>query len=191
MNLRSATVLLFLSSLACGCSTLGTAEVQVETGNQPTGFLSRPMVLTTASDDSVRQVAQRICDNVKPGSEANITFVGKVPGPGPINVADWGRYRYDCEEVLRPARHAPAPATATVPTAPRAAPAIASPSTSANPAATSGSDVAEQHRRDCQRQQGSYQICLGSCLLGSGSPAGAVEAECGQRCASLAPVGCN
>lgn len=176
-----------------GCSFVGESAVHVETGNQTTGFLTRPITLTTSSDQSVQEVAQRVCDGVKPGSVAAITFVGKVPGPGPINISDWGKYRYDCQPFV--AAGARAPVSAGVPaSAPAAAPASAAPATAA-PAAPAGvsalTEAQEQHRRECQRKQGAYQVCVGSCLASSSSASGVVEGECAQRCAAQAPNGCN
>jgi hypothetical protein len=190
-------VLLFAAVLVLGaCSTVGETEVRVETGNQTSGFLTRPLILTASSDESVQEVAQRICDNVKTGSTARIAFVGKVPGPGPIHIADWGKYSYTCG----PVPVAATPATAVVPPAvPAAAPAGAATAAvpAPQPAATTPSGTAvlteaqEQHRRECQRKQGAYQICVGSCLASSSSASGVVESECAQRCAAQFPSGCN
>ena len=183
---------------AGGCAFMGESAVHVETGNQTSGFLTRPLTLTTSSDESVQQVAQRICDNVKPGSTAAIAFVGKVPGPDPISIADWGKYRYDCmpaapvraaAPVAAPAAvAAPVPASPMLPVA--AAPAPAVPPASA-PSAGPLTEAQEQHRRECQRKLGTYEICRGSCLASSGSSSSVVEGECAQRCAPQAPVGCN
>jgi hypothetical protein len=153
----------------------------------------------------VQQVAQRICDNVKPGSSAVIAFVGKVPGPGPINISDWGKYRYDCTSAAPVRAPAPAPVRVAAPAAATAAPAAIAPPPAVAPAAAPAqavvpspvapamapTDAQEQQRRECQRKQGAYQICTGSCLASSSSASGVVEAECAQRCASQLPAGCG
>lgn len=178
MQSRSAALLFFCVATISGCAFVGREQVVVETGNQPSGYLSRPMGLTLSSDESVQEVAQRICDNVKQGSTAQVSFVGKVPGPGPLDISDWGRYRYDCESGVRARPPLPAVVASPVP------PAVASDSSPAM-------QEDDPHRRECQRQQGTYQICLGSCMLSSTSASGAVAAECQQRCESKLPVGCN
>jgi len=206
-----AVWVLSLIAAAAGCSTTGKMAVHVETGNQSSGYLSRPLVLTTSSDESVQLVAQAICDNVKPGSDARITFVGKVPDPDPLSVGQRGRYRYDCQAPVRvmtqPAPVMPGAAVAAATTtaapavpaaaaplapAPPLAPAAAAPPGAAATALAPGTaDATEEYRRQCLRQQGAYQICLGSCALGSTSPAARVEEECRQRCLSLQPAGCG
>jgi len=210
MRHRNAVLIPSLLVLVSGCGFMGESTVRVDTGNQQIGYLSRPLQFTFSSDESVQQVAQRICDNVKAGSYAKITFVGKVPGPGPFDLADWGRYRYDCEgpAIATPrvptVTANPAPAIAAPPAPAVTAnpvPAIATPAVpvvTANqetPVPASGPSVDpekdEQHGRDCQRQKGTYQICLGSCVLNSTSPAGVIAGECQQRCAPQMPAGCN
>jgi hypothetical protein len=188
MRLRDAVLLFACVAIAAGCSFLGQSEVHLESGNQPSGFLTRPMTITTSSDASVQEVAQRICDGVKPGSLAQIAFVGKVPGPGPIEISEWGKYRYDCQAVAQP-RAAAAAAAAPPPAipAPPAPPAFVP----APPPALPLSDAQEQHRRECQRKRGTYQVCEGSCLASSSSSSLVVEAECAQRCAPQLPQGCN
>ncbi len=171
---------------ASGCTTMGKAAVNVETGNQPTGYLTRPMGLTAASDESVGEVAQDICDNVKRGSTAKITFVEKVPGPGPFDLADWGRYRYDCESG---GTVAPAPAHRTV-AAGAVAPATAvAPAPAGEPAATGSRETPQ--KRACVLQQGVYHVCLGQCMLDSSSPPETVTAECEQRCTPQNPMNCK
>jgi len=194
--------------IVSGCSFMGEAPVRVETGNQQSGYLSRPLQLTFSSDESVQQVAQRICDNVKAGSNAKITFVGKVPGPGPFDIADWGRYRYDCEgdTVAKPPLPAVTANPVTVATpSPRAVTAnpetIGTPSpraVTANPvpvaeASRPGQDTGanEEQGRECQRQQGAYKICLADCVLNSTSPSRVIAGECQQRCTPHIPAGCN
>jgi hypothetical protein len=179
---------------AGGCAFMGESAVHVETGNQTSGFLTRPLTLTSSSDESVQQVAQRICDNVKPGSIAAIAFVGKVPGPDPISFADWGKYRYDCTSAapVRAAAPVAAPAAVAAPVpAPSMLPAATAPAVPPASSAAPLTDAQEQHRRECQRKLGTYEICLGSCLASSGSSSSVVEGECAQRCAPQSPVGCN
>jgi len=195
MRVRNAIFLCLVAVAVCACASVGTAEVRVESGNQPTGFISRPLLLTTSSEESVRLVAQDICDNIKPGSDADITFVGKIPSPNPVSLGDWGRYRYECHDAPPPVRRTYArPATvAPMPASPATAAAAPAVPKSAVPAggAAIGLDTDEAHRRECQRQQGSLQICMGSCLLGASGSSANVDAECRQRCASLNPVGCQ
>lgn len=167
-----------LVAAVSACSFVGETQVRVESGNQTTGYLSRPLTLTPSSDASVDAVAQRTCNGVKPGSVAEVTFVGKVPAPDPISLGDWGRYQYTCVSSV-PARPAAAAAPAALPAPPPPAP--AAPLT----------DAQEQRRRECLRQQGNYQICMGTCLASSASPSILVEAECTQRCAPKAPTACN
>jgi len=136
--MRGRSPLLVLVLAAGGCTTLGTAEVRVETGNQSTGTLIRPLLFTASSDDSIQRVAQDICDNVKRGSTAAITFLGKVPSPEPISLADWGRYRYECVGATAPARPA-TPAAAPRAAAPTALSAPAASATAAKSAAPAAS----------------------------------------------------
>jgi hypothetical protein len=200
---QTALVLLGVAGLA-GCSVLGDAAVNVETGNQPVGYVSRPLSFTTSSDESVQHVAQRICDNVRPGSYASVTFAGKEPAPGPLDPTDWGRYRYECQTTINAApataSAAPAPAPAAPPAVPAPVPAPAAAVTpapvpapiaaaAAVPLAPAAAD--ESHRRECQRRQGAYQVCLGSCLLNSTSPSAVVASQCEQSCAPNQPVACN
>jgi hypothetical protein len=175
---------------------VGTAEVHVETGNQTTGYLSRPLMLAASSDESIRLVAQGICDNLKAGSNAKIAFVGKVPNPGPAG-PDWGRYRYDCESTVAPmppAHVAVVAAGAPASTAPASVPSATAPPTApatAAPAAAAPSAVGdEQHFRPCVLLRRAHHRCLGNCMIDSTSPPQAVAAECRQRCASKEPVGC-
>jgi len=119
---RSTVLVLSFVAVLCGCSFVGRSEVRVETGNQTTGYLSRPMGVTLASDESVEEVAQKICDNVKAGSEAKITFVGKIPGPGPFDFSDWGRYRYECLAPAVAANPSPAVKTSSVVPSPASEP---------------------------------------------------------------------
>ncbi len=195
MRVRNAILLCSVVVAICACASVGTAEVRVESGNQPSGFITRPLLLTTSSEESVRLVAQGICDNIKPGSDADITFVGKIPSPSPVSLGDWGRYRYDCHDAPPPVRRSYArPASAVpVPALPASAAAAPAAPNTAIPAGgtATGLDADEAHRRQCQRQQGSLQICMGSCLLGTSGSSANVDAECRQRCASLNPVGCQ
>ncbi len=195
---KGAALLLSLVAAVSACSFTGKAEVRRESGNQRTGYLSRPMQLTTSSDESIEQVAQGICDNVYPDSTAKITFIGKVPGPGPIDLADWGRYRYDCErEIKAPAAAAPRgqAAIAAPPVVPAAAPVRAAGVSAkvegpAVPVPVAAGDEAQ--RRECLRVKGLYQICLGSCLLGASGAVANAESECLGQCAAKAPAGgCN
>jgi len=186
--LLSAVGAIVLAATLGGCAFVGESEVRVESGNQPSGTLSRPMTITASSDEAVEKVAQRICDSVRPGSTAAVTFVGKIAGPGPIDVSDWGRYHYDCSAPVAPAARSPAPPP-LAPPAP-AVPVAATPAPAPRPAVPL-SEAQEQHRRECQRKQGTYQICVGSCLASSSSASGVVEAECAQRCAAQSPVGCD
>jgi hypothetical protein len=177
MHYRNAAVIAAMVAMLSACSFMGQSAVRVETGNQPTGYLSRPLLLTASSDESVQQVAQRICDSVRPGTTARTAFVGKVPGPGPLDLASWGRYRYDCDAISAgtvPARLAPAASSAAL-------------------AGDARADTAKEdlQKRECQRQQGALQVCLGSCLMGSTSAAGVVEEECRQRCAPKVPASCH
>lgn len=177
------------AQLLSACTALGRTEVRVESGNQTAGYLSRPLSLTASSDESVQQVAQGICDNVRPGSSAHIVFVGKVPGPGPVDLAAWGRYRYDCELAsaaakLLPGQSTPPPSTFTVAGAGAAAPAAAK-----IPLAIA--DQTDKHRRECLLQRGSYHICLGNCILNSTSAVESVVAECQQRCITGTSADCN
>jgi hypothetical protein len=201
MRHRNPVLLCTVVAVLCGCSFLGDSAVHIETGNQTSGFLTRPLTLTASSDESVQDVAQRICDGVMPGSVASIAFVGKVPGPGPVSISDWGKYRYDCQPFVPAgsmppvnARAAP-PATAgtagVAPVVPAAAPGAAASMPAPQAGAAILTDSQEQHRRECQRKQGAYQVCVGSCLASSSSPSGVVETECAQRCTAQAPVGCN
>ena len=197
MGLRHVLALSACLGIIAGCSLVGVSEVRVESGNQPSGYLTRPLTITASSDASVQEVAQRICTNVRPGSVAQVVFVGKVPGPGPIDISDWGKYHYDCQAVA--ATPAPIVARAVVAPAPAVAPAAASDSSAvappvARPAPVPAlplTDAQEQHRRECQRKQGTYQVCVGSCLASSSSSSLVVEAECAQRCAPQLPDGCN
>jgi hypothetical protein len=191
MRFREALIPIACMALAGGCSFVGDYEVHLESGNQPSGFLTRPMTLTASSDASVQDVAQRICSNVRPGSVAQVVFVGKVPGPGPIDLSDWGKYRYDCQAAAVPAL---VPSAAVAPSAPVAPPAAMPAPTLAAPLPPPVlplTDAQEQHRRECQRKQGSYQVCVGSCLASSSSSSLVVESECAQRCAAQLPGGCN
>lgn len=175
MRYRNAVLIFSCVAAVSGCSFMGQTSVRVETGNQQSGYLSRPLQFTISSDESVEQVAQRICNNVKPNSIAEITFVGKEAGPDPFDIGDWGRYRYDCKS--------PVKATAAVPAG------TANPVTPGAPGLDTEGD--EPHRRECQRQQGRYQICLGSCTLSSTNSSAVVAAECQERCAPQMPAGCN
>jgi len=173
------TVLVLVSVVGlCGCAYMGKAEVRVETGNQPSGYLSRPLGLTASSDESIQDVAQRICDNVKAGSNAKISFVGKIPGPGPFDFSDWGRYRYDCE-------------SPAVVASPRRTVAADPPSPSPQAEAKQNTHVDETRQRECVLQQGKYHICLGDCMLNSTSATQAIPGECQEHCAPKLPVGCN
>jgi hypothetical protein len=184
---------------ASGCASLGTADVHVETGNQPSGFLTRPLTLTVSTDESIQKVAQGICDNVKRGSSAEVTFVGKVPSPDPISLGDWGRYRYDCRAPLAMAKAAP-PVAAPAPL-PTAAPvkadapvtADAAPASVAAPAAAAPAqgEASVRHGRDCLLQQGRYHVCVGNCLLSATSVGDAVAASCEQGCAPGLPAACR
>jgi len=202
MPLRQAALLLLLGVAGlAGCSVLGDAAVDVETGNQPVGYVSRPLSFTTSSDESVQHVAQRICSNVRPGSYASVTFVGKEPAPGPLDPTDWGRYRYECQTTIdaAPAAASAAPAAPPAVSAPVPAPVAAAtpapvpaPIAAAAPAVPPAPAAAdESHRRECQRRQGAYQVCLGSCLLNSTSPSAVVASQCEQSCAPNQPVACN
>jgi hypothetical protein len=190
-----------------GCSFLGDAAVHVEGGNQTSGYLSRPTGLTVSSDDSVQQVAQRTCDGVRPGSYANVVYVGKEPSTSLFDLGDRSRYHYDCEApdvaakraaapaAIPVAAAAPAPVASAAPVLPApAAPAAASPAP-VGVAASAGTGGAvtgdEVHGRECLRQQGAYEVCVGSCLISSSSPAATVEAECRSSCAARMPVGCK
>lgn len=187
---RRLTMLALLLPL-CGCSALGDLDVNVEGGNQAKGTMTRPLSLTLADDETVVRIAQRICDRVKPDSEANVYFVGKVPGPNAIDLATWGKYRYECLPYGAPAQaHAAAPA-APVPGA-AASPTPESPAASAavaaasQPARAGAADppAADARQRQCLQQLGAYDLCLGSCLLTSKRPTDVLAAECQQSCAS-------
>jgi len=175
---RSSVLVLLSATFLCGCAYMGKAEVRVESGNQPTGYLSRPLGLTASSDESIQDVAQAICDNVKSGSNAKITFVGKTPGPGPFDFADWGRYRYDCES--------PSVAVSTKPAV------VADPPSPSPPTDTKQNiNVDETRQRECVLQEGKYHICLGDCMINSMSATQAIAGECQQHCAPKLPVGCK
>jgi hypothetical protein len=204
MRVRNSVLVFALALGATGlpaCSVVGDAGVKVETGNQPVGYLSRPMTITLSSDEAVQRVAQRICDNVRPGSYASVTFVGKEPSSGMLDLSDTGRYRYECQTDFKAAAAAgsgsTAAAAAPAPAAPAAAPPamapVAAPAAPPSPVAPeAAAPVADEaHRRDCQRRQGAYQVCVGSCLLNSTSPAALVAAECQKSCAPSLPVACN
>jgi len=175
---RSSVPVVLSAVVVCGCAYMGKAEVRVETGNQQSGYLSRPLGVTASSDESIQDVAQGICDNVKPGSNAKITFVGKTPGPGPFDFADWGRYRYDCESA--PVAASTQPAVAADPPAPK-------PQTDTK----QNANTDETRQRECLLQQGKYHICLGDCMINSTSALQTIASECQQHCAPKLPVGCN
>jgi len=182
-----------LVAAVAACTTLGKTEVRVETGNQPSGYLSRPMMLTTSSDEAIQEVAQGICDNVRTGSDAQVSFVGKIPNPNPLGVGDWGRYHFDCVAPAAPAR--PAPARSTSAALPVAA-------TSAVPPAAPNAGVAAApihlpanadpaHLRQCLQQQGLYHVCLGNCLLDPAAASETLAAQCQQQCAPKLTAACN
>ncbi len=187
MRFRTAPALfaaLSLLLLAAGCGSLGKYAVRVETGNQASGLLSRPLSLTTSSDESVQEVAQGICNNVKRGSVAQVSFVGKVPSPDPLDFSDWGRYHYDCVATAAPAARgtgAPAATAADASRHPVAVPAVAARDPQAAAPAEPAGDMAQQ--RACLRERGSYHVCLGNCMITSTSAPAAVPGECAQRCA--------
>lgn len=115
---------------------------------------------------------------MKAGSNAKITFVGKIPGPGPFDFADWGRYRYDCERA---------------PVAASTRPTVVADPPPANPQADTKQNVNldETRQRECLLQQGKYHMCLGDCMINSTSETQAIASEGQQHCAPKLPVGCN
>jgi hypothetical protein len=190
--------------LAGACTTLGTVEVRVETGNQPSGYLSRPTALTISSDESVREVAQRICDNVKAGSIAQVAFVGKEPSPEPISIADWNRYRYDCVAAAAPAKSAVArtsPAPAAGPASVPAATAVAATSLAAPPAPAVGAASAAapdpepvpalKAGRECLLQAGNYHLCMANCMLNATGSSETVPGLCEAQCAPKVTPDCR
>ncbi len=198
MRLCNAAALVTAIAALGGCSVAGENAVHLESGNQPSGYLTRPMMLTFSSDESVQAVAERICDGVRPGSSAKITFIGKVPGPDPVNIGDWGKYRYDCEGAPVPAAARPAanvaasPAIAAPVAAAPAAPGAAAAAMPVAAAAASGhSPLDAGQQRACLKQLGTYDICLGGCLVGSSSPVAQIESECQRQCVAQLPAGCN
>ena len=196
--LLRALPLVLLTAVA-GCTTLGKTEVHVETGNQSSGYLSRPMTLTASSDEAIQEVAQGICDNVKAGSDAKVGFVGKIPNPNPVGLGDWGRYHFDCvaQAPAAPkaaaARPSPmAPAAALAPPAPPAPPPSAPPAPQAPATASAPAASADPaHLRACLQQQGLYHVCLGNCLLNPGSSLETLAAQCQQQCAPKFTPSCN
>lgn len=132
MTMRRIALPALLAIVSAGCTMISTSGVRVESGNQSSGFLSRPMSLTLTSDEAVRDVAQRLCDGIRPGSDAHVEFVGKIPSPEPLSVGDWGRYRYDCVGGTSPAKAGATPASTAA-----AAAAPAMPSTNPGPIAPS------------------------------------------------------
>lgn len=211
MRLCNAIALLAGIAVLGGCSVAGESAVHLESGNQATGYLTRPLMLTLSSDESVQNVAQRICDGVRPGADAKITFIGKVPGPDPVNIGDWGKYRYDCIGGVSSAKPAPgaaaaptaaAPASGAIASAPVTAPAAAAsaaaapmaavPAAPATAAAASGAALlSAEQQRACLKQMGTYDICLGGCLVGSASPVAQIKSECERQCVAQLPTGCN
>ena len=189
-----------LVAAVAACTTLGKTEVRVETGNQPSGYLSRPMTLTTSSDEAIQEVAQGICDNVRTGSDAQVSFVGKIPNPNPLGVGDWGRYHFDCIAPAAPA--ARATAARANPALPLTAPAVSMAAAPAAPPAATSAGVAAgsirmpasadpAHLRQCLQQQGLYHVCLGNCLLDPAAVPGTLAAPCQQQCAPKLTAACN
>ncbi len=162
---RSSVLASLLIVIICARAYVGEVKVCVETSNQHGRYLSRPFGLTASYDDSIRDVAQQICDKVKPGSTAKIIFVGKIPGLGLLYLSDLGRYRYDFES---------APVTASTQPTMVADP----PSTSAQPENKQNLNLHGTHQRKCVLQQVKYHRCIGDCIVKSTSATQAIARRC-------------
>src|SRR5450631_4189125 len=91
-----AALICSLCAAVAGCSAIGELDIKRVTPDGPSGYLKRPLQLTVSTQDSLLHFAHGICQDVMPGSSAQITFVRKVTG-----LNDWEIYRYDCEGHLK------------------------------------------------------------------------------------------
>jgi|SRR5450631_2834623 hypothetical protein len=161
-----AALICSLCAAVAGCSAIGELDIKRVTPDGPSGYLKRPLQLTVSTQDSLLHFAHGICQDVMPGSSAQITFVRKVTG-----LNDWEIYRYDCEG------HGGA-------TAPLAG----------STGGPTGADAmrSQQQSLACVKSIDAHHACMDNCMINATSPfAGMALDECMRRCMPNLPPGCS